>query len=57
MYVGKKHAGESWIDVLQNHKGKVVINNHGYGCFFVSRRSVSVWVNAYAKGLDMFGSL
>ncbi len=57
MYVGKRHAGESWIDVLHNHMGRVVINPHGYGCFLVSQRSVSVWVSANAKELDMFGSL
>ena len=57
MQVGKKHAGESWIDVLQNHTGTVVIDGRGYGRFLVQQRSVSVWVNSGAKGLDLFGSL
>ena len=50
MYVGREHAGEQWTDILGWCSRAVKINNKGYGVFFVSAMSVSVWVNAAAEG-------
>lgn len=55
MYVGRKHAGEQWTDILGWREEKVTIDNRGYGVFPVSAMSVSVWVNAAAEGRDMLG--
>ena len=43
MYVGIRHAGEEWTDVLEWCIGTVVIDSRGYGVFPVSAKSVSVW--------------
>lgn len=50
MYVGKKHAGEKWTDILEWCVGAVTIDSRGYGIFPVGKKSVSVWVNMQAKG-------
>lgn len=50
MYVGARHAGEEWTDVLEWRIGTVVIDSRGYGDFPVSAKSVSVWVNNKARG-------
>nr|UIX27107.1 NFAmy13B [uncultured fungus] len=55
MFVGRKHAGEHWTDILGWSKETVVIDGRGYGVFPVSARSVSVWVDAAAEGRDRFG--
>lgn len=52
MYVGQGHTGEKWTDLLEWAAGTVIIDHRGYGIFPVSARSVSVWVNANAKGRD-----
>ena len=52
MYVGVKHAGEEWTDILEWSAGTVVIDSRGYGVFQVASRSVSVWVNRLAKARD-----
>lgn len=57
MFVGRKHAGERWTDILEWNSETVVIDDRGYGVFPVSARSVSVWVDAAAEGRDMFGDL
>ncbi|MEO5564763.1 MAG: alpha-amylase [Chitinophagaceae bacterium] len=44
MEVGKKHAGKTFIDVCGGRTEKVVIDNNGWGQFFVNDTSVSVWV-------------
>jgi alpha-amylase len=50
MYVGVRHAGEEWTDVLEWCIGNVFIDTRGYGVFPVSTKSVSVWVNNKANG-------
>ena len=44
MEVGRRHAGQTFRDVLNHVQGKVVINEEGWGTFKVKERSVSVWV-------------
>ena len=43
MYVGKKFAGEKFIDALNNCEDIVKIDEEGYGNFKVRGKSVSVW--------------
>ncbi|KAE8155106.1 putative alpha-amylase [Aspergillus avenaceus] len=50
MYVGKRHAGEPWTDVMQEASETVVIDALGYGVFPVPGMSVSVWVWEGAEG-------
>ncbi|KAJ6104934.1 hypothetical protein N7486_003623 [Penicillium sp. IBT 16267x] len=50
MYVGVKHMGEEWTDVLDWCIETVVIDHRGYGIFPVAAKSISVWVNNKAKG-------
>lgn len=50
MYVGRKHAGEQWSDILGWCTGVVVIDCRGYGVFPVEAMSVSVWVDVAAEG-------
>nr|WP_044641733.1 alpha-amylase [Risungbinella massiliensis] len=44
MYVGKQHAGETWVDLTGNSTNKVTINHDGWGDFYVNGGSVSVYV-------------
>ena len=44
MYVGKQHAGETWIDALGNQKHEVVIDEEGYGVFSCADGSLSIWI-------------
>ena len=46
MYVGHWHAGTTFYDYLGYRHETVVINEHGWGQFFVDGGSVSVWVPA-----------
>lgn len=55
MYVGKRHAGEEWTDILGWSSERVIIDKDGFGIFFVSAMSVSVWVNAAAEGRNTLG--
>jgi alpha-amylase len=57
MFVGTRHAGETWTDVLKWWPGQVVIGADGWGLFPVGHRSVGVWVNAAATGRDKVDSL
>lgn len=50
MYVGKKHCGEEWTDILEWCVGTVIIDRRGYGIFPVSAKSASVWVSVNAGG-------
>lgn len=50
MYVGVKHAGETWTDILEWCTKNVIIDNRGYGIFPVAAKSVCVWVNSQAEG-------
>ncbi|KAK4101260.1 glycoside hydrolase family 13 protein [Parathielavia hyrcaniae] len=53
MFVGERHAGETWTDLLRWCPGRVVIGDDGWGVFPVGRRSVAVWVNDVATGRGM----
>ncbi len=44
MEVGKKFVGKIFIDFLQKHPAKVSINQDGWGEFYVTPGSVSVWI-------------
>ncbi|MGG3234953.1 alpha-amylase [Priestia flexa] len=44
MFVGKEHAGSTWIDMLEKRDDQVTIDENGYGCFTVNSQSVSVWI-------------
>ena len=44
MQVGKRYAGKTFIDFLENHPAEVQINEEGCGQFEVNAGSVSVWV-------------
>lgn len=53
MYVGRKHAGEKWTDLLQrddDHPSVTVIDEMGYGEFPVQGMRVGVWVDSAADG-------
>ncbi|KAJ5557474.1 hypothetical protein N7494_001389 [Penicillium frequentans] len=50
MYVGVKHMGEEWTDILDWCIETVIIDHRGYGIFPVAAKSISVWVNDKAKG-------
>jgi alpha-amylase len=61
MFVGKRHAGEKWTDVLEGcttnnttSQPTITIDSKGYGTFPVLEMSVSVWVNARADGRERF---
>lgn len=55
MYVGVRHAGESWTDILrkEGEEDVVIIDEHGCGTFSVGPRSVAVWVDVAAKARDV----
>lgn len=44
MEIGKQHSGKTFIDFLGKHPAEVVINEEGWGEFFVPAGSVAVWV-------------
>lgn len=44
MEMGKRHAGKTFVDSCGFRKEKVMINEKGWGEFFVNDRSVSVWI-------------
>ncbi|GKZ78450.1 hypothetical protein AnigIFM56816_002121 [Aspergillus niger] len=59
MYVGRKHAGEKWTDLLQrggDHPCVTVIDEMGYGEFPVQSMRVSVWVDSAADGREGVGA-
>lgn len=45
MFVGEDQKGKTFIDALGNNDGQVVIKEDGWGDFFVSPGSISVWVD------------
>jgi len=51
MEVGKRHSGQTFIDIVGNRQEKVVINKDGWGEFHVSGGAVSVWINEKAAKL------
>jgi alpha-amylase len=44
MEIGHQHSGKTFVDYLGNHSAEVVINESGWGEFFVPAGSVAVWV-------------
>ena len=44
MFLGEDYAGATFIDFLGIRSDEVVLNEKGYGKFWVNPRSVSVWV-------------
>ena len=50
MYVGTRHAGERWTDILHCCWGEIIIDENGWGLFPVGPRSTAVWVNSAAEG-------
>jgi alpha-amylase len=50
MFVGEKHAGERWTDILRWCWGEIEIDATGWGVFPVGPRSVSVWASKTAQG-------
>ena len=44
MYIGKKHAGKSFSDILNNCEEKIIIDEEGFGVFKVKGKSVSIWI-------------
>lgn len=44
MEIGKQHSGKTFIDFLGKHPAEVVINEEGWGEFFVPAGSIAVWV-------------
>ncbi|KAJ5266568.1 hypothetical protein N7478_009376 [Penicillium angulare] len=50
MYVGARHAGEQWTDILDWCVETVIIDHRGYGIFPVAAKSISVWVDNKAGG-------
>lgn len=49
MEIGIRHAGKTFVDYLGKHEAEVVIDENGWGEFFVQGGSVSVWVDQSAK--------
>jgi glycosidase len=44
MYVGKQHAGETWVDITGNRADQITINTNGFAAFPVNARSLSIFV-------------
>ncbi|MDB5245878.1 MAG: alpha-amylase [Segetibacter sp.] len=44
MYIGATHAGDQFVDALNNSKEEVVIDDSGEAVFYCAAGSVSVWV-------------
>ncbi|CAJ2501831.1 Uu.00g046840.m01.CDS01 [Anthostomella pinea] len=53
MFVGQKHAGEVWTDVLGGVKDEVAIEGDGWATFPVRPRTVSIWVDAVAEDREL----
>ncbi|KEF51303.1 uncharacterized protein A1O9_12653 [Exophiala aquamarina CBS 119918] len=52
MFVGQRHAGERWKDVLGWEDQDVVIDSKGFGHFPVGHRSVGVWTHGKAPSFE-----
>jgi alpha-amylase len=48
MFVGQRHAGQKWRDVLGWEDSHVLIDAQGFGTFPVGHRSVAVWISEKA---------
>lgn len=54
MDVGLDHAGEAWTDVLDWTECGITIKQDGFGNFWCSITSVSIYVNEQAEEGDRF---
>ncbi|MEP6712773.1 MAG: alpha-amylase domain-containing protein [Ferruginibacter sp.] len=45
MEMGKRYAGKVFIDALKKVSAEVIINEEGWGDFFINAGTVSVWIN------------
>ncbi|EXJ61117.1 hypothetical protein A1O7_05270 [Cladophialophora yegresii CBS 114405] len=52
MFVGHRHIGEKWRDVLGWDDREVAIDSRGFGTFPVGHRSVGVWTHDKAPEFD-----
>lgn len=48
MYVGKNRAGECWFECSGDIRQEVVIDEKGYGTFYVNGGTFAVWVHTYS---------
>ncbi|KAL6251934.1 hypothetical protein RBB50_002144 [Rhinocladiella similis] len=51
MFVGQRHAGETWKDIL-GWELDVVVDRTGFGKFSVGHRSIGVWTHEKAPDLE-----
>ena len=42
--MGEKFANKAFIDALNNCQDEVIIDEEGFGNFYVKSRSLAVWV-------------
>lgn len=56
MFVGQRHNGENWKDILGWQDREVTIDSQGFGTFPVGHRSVGVWTNEKASDFDKLSS-
>lgn len=52
MFVGHRHVGEKWRDILGFEDREVAIDSRGFGTFPVGHRSVGVWTDGKAPDFD-----
>lgn len=52
MEINPNYAGETYVDILENRKEEIILDEKGKATFPVNKRSVSVWVpkNRYKNG-------
>jgi len=51
MEIGKRHSGRSFINIYENKGQKLVIDENGSGKFYVSDKTVAVWIDEEALKL------
>lgn len=47
MEIGQQHSGKTFVDYLGKHPAEVVINEDGWGEFYVPAGSIAVWVQKH----------
>ena len=52
MFVGQRHAGEKWRDILGWEDREVSIDSKGFGTFSVGHRAVGIWTDEKAPGYE-----
>lgn len=52
MEIGSRYSGQAFVDLLGKCSEEVVIDENGWGEFFVSPGSVSVWVAKSAQNIE-----